>query len=181
MVVQLAACSQLMRWCVLSPPLRAPPTHPPRHRRNYFESTDALIYVIDSADRRRVDECSLELAQLLEVRVAAEAAEAAAAGRGGGMHPMPAHLLHATPLRPLPHVGCAPMTQEDKMVAVPLLVLANKQDLLQALPASEIAAALNLCLVRDRAWQIQGCSARSGDGLMEGMEWLIRQLKLPPH
>lgn len=36
--------------------------------RNYFESTHALIYVIDSADRRRVDECNLELAQLLEVR-----------------------------------------------------------------------------------------------------------------
>lgn len=68
--------------------------------------------------------------------------------------------------------------QEDKMVGVPLLVLANKQDLLQALPASEIASALNLALVRDRAWQIQGCSARSGDGLMGGMEWLVRQLRL---
>jgi len=36
-------------------------------RRNYFESTDALMYVIDSADRKRVDECGMELAQLLEV------------------------------------------------------------------------------------------------------------------
>lgn len=36
-------------------------------RRNYFESTDALVYVIDSADRKRVDECGMELAQLLEV------------------------------------------------------------------------------------------------------------------
>jgi hypothetical protein len=37
-------------------------------RRNYFESTDGLVYVIDSADRKRVDECGMELAQLLEVR-----------------------------------------------------------------------------------------------------------------
>lgn len=36
-------------------------------RRNYFESTDALVYVIDSADRKRVDECGVELGQLLEV------------------------------------------------------------------------------------------------------------------
>lgn len=36
-------------------------------RRNYFDSTDALVYVIDSADRKRIDECGLELAQLLEV------------------------------------------------------------------------------------------------------------------
>lgn len=36
-------------------------------RRNYFESTDALIYVIDSADRKRIDECGVELGQLLEV------------------------------------------------------------------------------------------------------------------
>jgi hypothetical protein len=36
-------------------------------RRNYFESTDALVYVIDSADRKQVDECGMELAQLLEV------------------------------------------------------------------------------------------------------------------
>jgi GTPase SAR1 family protein len=37
--------------------------------RSYFEATDALLYVIDSSDRRRVDECGLELAQLLEVGV----------------------------------------------------------------------------------------------------------------
>lgn len=39
----------------------------PAPRRNYFESTDALVYVIDSADRKRLDECGVELAQLLEV------------------------------------------------------------------------------------------------------------------
>ena len=33
---------------------------------NYFESTDVLIYVIDSADRRRMEETGVELGQLLE-------------------------------------------------------------------------------------------------------------------
>ncbi|CAD6194950.1 unnamed protein product [Caenorhabditis auriculariae] len=33
---------------------------------NYFENTDALIYVIDSSDRKRFDETSVELMELLE-------------------------------------------------------------------------------------------------------------------
>merc|ERR1712038_352636 len=32
---------------------------------NYFESTDALVYVIDSSDGRRLDESSAELRELL--------------------------------------------------------------------------------------------------------------------
>ena len=34
--------------------------------RNYYDQTDALIYVIDSADRRRMDEAGVELTQLLD-------------------------------------------------------------------------------------------------------------------
>eukprot|EP00775_Hariotina_reticulata_P010155 gene10155-10313_t len=100
--------------------------------RNYFDSTDALVYVIDSADRKRIDECGVELAQLLE---------------------------------------------EEKMSGVPVLVLANKQDLLTALSADDIAEALNLFLIRDRPWQIQGCSAKDGSGLQNGMEWLVKQVR----
>jgi ADP-ribosylation factor-like protein 3 len=67
--------------------------------------------------------------------------------------------------------------QEEKMHGVPVLVLANKQDLLNALPADDIAEALNLFLIRDRPWQIQGCSAKDGSGLQDGMEWLVKQVK----
>merc|ERR1712118_336077 len=34
--------------------------------KNYSENTDALIYVVDSSDRRRLEEASDELQQLLE-------------------------------------------------------------------------------------------------------------------
>ncbi|XP_008324243.1 ADP-ribosylation factor-like protein 3 isoform X1 [Cynoglossus semilaevis] len=34
--------------------------------KNYFENTDVLIYVIDSSDKKRFEETSLELAELLE-------------------------------------------------------------------------------------------------------------------
>lgn len=42
-------------------------------RRNYFDQTDALIYVIDSADSKRLSESEFELTELLQV-----------GGEGGG-------------------------------------------------------------------------------------------------
>ncbi|KAA0191447.1 hypothetical protein HAZT_HAZT011376 [Hyalella azteca] len=33
--------------------------------RNYFENTDVLLYVIDSADRKRMEETGFELAEIL--------------------------------------------------------------------------------------------------------------------
>ena len=66
--------------------------------------------------------------------------------------------------------------QEDKLCSAALLVLANKQDLLTALPPSEVAESLGLFMLRGRAWQIQGCSARDGSGLADGMDWLVRQI-----
>ena len=36
---------------------------------NYFQGTDALVFVIDSADRKRLAESGAELQKLLEVRI----------------------------------------------------------------------------------------------------------------
>jgi ADP-ribosylation factor-like protein 3 len=57
------------------------------------------------------------------------------------------------------------LMEDEKMSGVPLLVFANKQDLADSATASEIARSLNLHTVRDRAWQIQGCSAATGEGV----------------
>jgi len=97
---------------------------------NYFESSDVLCYVIDSSDRRRLEESGGELAELLA---------------------------------------------EDKLASVALLIFANKQDLLQAVPADEINEVLKLGNIKDRIWTIQACSAKTGEGLQEGMEWLVTQ------
>jgi ADP-ribosylation factor-like protein 3 len=48
---------------------------------------------------------------------------------------------------------------------VPLLVFANKQDLLNAAKASDITDGLSLHQIRDRPWQIQGCSAYTKEGV----------------
>jgi ADP-ribosylation factor-like protein 3 len=100
--------------------------------RNYFEHTNGLVFVIDSADRNRLVESNQELQQLLE---------------------------------------------DDNLAGVPTLIFANKQDLLQALPADEISDTMNLHLIRDRPWCIMASSAKTGEGLQEGMEWLVQTIQ----
>ena len=41
----------------------------------------------------------------------------------------------------------------------------------------QIASSMSLPTIRDRPWQIQGCCAKTGEGLNQGMEWLIKQLQ----
>mmetsp|Transcript_41633 Transcript_41633/g.37021 ORF Transcript_41633/g.37021 Transcript_41633/m.37021 type:complete len:151 (+) Transcript_41633:64-516(+) len=72
---------------------------------NYYQGTDALVFVIDSADRKRLAESGAELQKLLE---------------------------------------------EEDLASIPLLIFANKQDLLQALPPDEISETLTLKLIKDR-------------------------------
>lgn len=53
------------------------------------------------------------------------------------------------------------------------LFFANKQDLPGALGATEIAKRLELNEIRDREWFVQPCVALQGQGLYEGLDWLI--------
>ncbi|KAF4042436.1 ADP-ribosylation factor family [Phytophthora infestans] len=98
--------------------------------RNYFEQTDALVWVVDSADRRRLEDCKRELTSLL--------------------------------------------TQE-KLAGATLLIFANKQDLPGALSSAEIVNVLGLRSAQfsTRHWSIIACSAVTGDGLVDGIDWLV--------
>ena len=53
---------------------------------------------------------------------------------------------------------------EEALANVPLLVFANKQDLQFALDAGEVMSALKLEEITDRPYNIQACSALSGEG-----------------
>ena len=35
---------------------------------------------------------------------------------------------------------------------------------------------VNYKAIRERVWQILPCSAKDGDGLQEGMEWIVEQM-----
>lgn len=90
------------------------------------------IYVVDSSDKKRLEETGIELYELLS---------------------------------------------DDKLQSVPLLVYANKQDLPDSLSAADLAQTLGLPTIKDRAWQIQACTASQGIGVKDGMEWVCRSIK----
>merc|ERR1712094_63814 len=67
------------------------------------------------------------------------------------------------------------MLSEDELREGVLLVLSNKSDLPQAMPAAEVADKLGLHSLRNRQWFIQSTCATTGDGLYEGLDWLSTQ------
>ena len=71
----------------------------------------------------------------------------------------------------------ARMLGEDDLRDAVLLIFANKQDLPNAMTASEITERLKLHSHKNRPWYIQSACATSGDGLYEGLDWLSNQLK----
>jgi len=68
------------------------------------------------------------------------------------------------------------MLQEDELRDATLLVFANKQDLPNAMTASELTDKLGLQSLRNRKWYIQATCAVQGHGLYEGLDWLSNEL-----
>ncbi len=58
-----------------------------------------------------------------------------------------------------------------------LLVFANKQDIKNSMSAAEISQKLNLTSIKDHAWHIQACCALTGEGLYQGLEWIVSNIK----
>lgn len=98
--------------------------------RNYFESSDGLIWVVDSNDVGRLHDCKRELHTLL---------------------------------------------QEERLAGASLLIFLNKQDIPTALPAEEIERILDIDAIRQgkRHVHLSVCSARTGDGLLDGITWIV--------
>ena len=65
---------------------------------------------------------------------------------------------------------------QDTLQGVPLIVLANKSDLPGALNRTQIAHGLELPKLHGRHWHILSCSAITGEGLYEGLDWLAMEM-----
>ena len=65
---------------------------------------------------------------------------------------------------------------DDEMTRCTVLVYANKQDLPESMSCNEVADKMDLSLLRGRRWFVQACSATSGNGLYEGLDWLAGSL-----
>ena len=57
-----------------------------------------------------------------------------------------------------------------------ILIYANKQDLSGAKSVNDIIQIYELNKLKDHVWNIQPCSAQTGEGLITGMKWLSDQL-----
>ena len=57
-----------------------------------------------------------------------------------------------------------------------ILIYANKQDLSGAKSVNEIIQIYEFNNIKDHVWNIQPCSAQTGEGLITGMKWLSDQL-----
>lgn len=67
---------------------------------------------------------------------------------------------------------------DERMSQVPLLVLANKQDMNGALSSSMIVELMGLNRLEGRAWRIQECSTLTGHGSFQNViEWIYKSFK----
>ncbi|KAK1338189.1 hypothetical protein QTO34_001303 [Cnephaeus nilssonii] len=69
------------------------------------------------------------------------------------------------------------MRMMTELKDVVLLVLANKQDLPNAMNTAEITDKLGLHSLHNRNWYLQATSAITGAGLYEGLDWLSNQFQ----
>ena len=102
--------------------------------RNYFESTDGIVWVVDCNDVARLDMCKQELHALLK---------------------------------------------EERLAGASLLLFLNKVDIPTALPMADVAAALDVETLRmegKRHVELVRCSAVTGEGLLQGVEWITRDI-----
>ena len=66
---------------------------------------------------------------------------------------------------------------DDRVRDSSLLVFANKQDMPGAMNPTEVTAKLGLADQRSRDWFIQSTCAVTGEGIVDGLEWLATSLK----
>ncbi|KDQ64765.1 hypothetical protein JAAARDRAFT_167398 [Jaapia argillacea MUCL 33604] len=70
------------------------------------------------------------------------------------------------------------MLSEDELAGVPLLVFCNKQDVEGATKPEEISDLLGLAGgEKGREWSVRGCCALKGEGLEEGLDWLVSAIQ----
>ena len=67
--------------------------------------------------------------------------------------------------------------EDDAMREVPVVVIANKQDLPHAISPAKMVDALELRKLTRQKWHIQGACAVNGDGIYEAMETMGRYVK----
>lgn len=66
--------------------------------------------------------------------------------------------------------------RRDSKQEIPILFFANKMDLKDALPSVKISQTLGLQSFPHDQWHVQASNAITGEGIQEGIDWLIFQI-----
>nr|XP_035930581.1 ADP-ribosylation factor-like protein 5A isoform X2 [Halichoerus grypus] len=69
-------------------------------------------------------------------------------------------------------------TNTEDLRKAGLLIFANKQDVKECMTVAEISQFLKLTCIKDHQWHIQACCALTGEGLCQGLEWMMSRLKI---
>ena len=69
------------------------------------------------------------------------------------------------------------LLQEEDLQGAYILIFANKQDVVGAMPVKDVTASLGLTDIRSHSWFIQPTCAIKGEGLHEGLDWLAAQIQ----
>ena len=70
------------------------------------------------------------------------------------------------------------LMEEEKLKDIKILISANKQDM-PGMTVAEIKCQLELENIKSHQWNIVGTCAITGDGLLEGLNWLINAITNP--
>ncbi|EIE21917.1 Arl5-family small GTPase [Coccomyxa subellipsoidea C-169] len=69
------------------------------------------------------------------------------------------------------------LLDHEHLAEAAILIMANKQDLKDAMTVKEMSDVLALHSIKRHDWHIQAACAKTGEGLMEGMEWIAQRVK----
>ncbi|GLI70989.1 hypothetical protein VaNZ11_016096 [Volvox africanus] len=69
------------------------------------------------------------------------------------------------------------MLEHRELTGAPLLIMANKQDLDGAATSQEVGQAFSIERVEGRQFKVLPVSAYTGQGLKEGVEWLVETVR----
>jgi small GTP-binding protein len=69
------------------------------------------------------------------------------------------------------------LLREEELRGIPLVVLANKQDINDAMTPEELSQKMALPAIQDRPWTIMATSALQGTGIKEAFDWLADNIE----
>ncbi|CAE6419092.1 unnamed protein product [Rhizoctonia solani] len=148
--------------------------------RNYFEQTDVLVWVVDSGDRLRMEDCREELHTLLQEQRLAGSSLLVFANKQDIMGSMSDAEIKEVCLRCTRFTFNSLTPLEDSTMqcrhwreCAGWARMGSVGCCATTMSDAEIKEALDLPSIRSHRWKIQPCSAVTGENVQAGLEWAV--------